>query len=437
MHHLISLGTCERQPFKARLLPLFQLLILKPPKVYMTSAFCGALACDGFFYKHSATGSNMHNMMLQSQSLVQRGDVVVDVAVDIYYDALEYDEDDAAVGSAIDVGKSPILIRGGAHEHSAERQEVRLRYTPAPPPADEGEISPIAKSLRLEQPPPPPYSPEYPPPPPPQETTMALEPPPPPKELPLRFLRAGKNDPIEGKRRYEQTLAWRKEYGMDYIIKSPHPHFELIKQHYPQFFHLRGRKNEPVWYERPPGVNLKALSNAGVDLDTLLRHYAMVTEFGWQYLEPDDMGRSITVIDLDGIKMTDFVGDVVDFTKKCSAFTGDHYPERAGYVFVINVPYWFNVIWSVVKNFVDPVTLEKISIVRGEKAIKAAMLERIPIENIPPEYGGTSMPLGLSPEEQKLKAFMIHNLMVANGTSQCQGFAGNCPFCTWVPARSY
>jgi hypothetical protein len=42
------------------------------------------------------------------------------------------------------------------------------------------------------------------------------------------------------------------------------------------------------------------------------------------------------------------------------------------------VPYWFNVIWSVVKNFVDPVTLEKISIVRGEKAIKAAMLERIP-----------------------------------------------------------
>jgi hypothetical protein len=128
---------------------------------------------------------------------------------------------------------------------------------------------------------------------------------------------------------------------MDTIIRQPHPHFVLIKEHYPQFFHLRGRKNEPVWYERPPKVNLRAMKDAGVDLDALLRHYAMVTEFGWQYLEPDDMQRSITVIDLEGMRMTDFAGEVVDFTRKCSAFTADHYPERAGHVIVVNVPSWF------------------------------------------------------------------------------------------------
>jgi hypothetical protein len=403
----------------------------------MSGAFCGALGCDGFF-KQSISGPNMNSILLQSQSLMQRGNVVVDVAVDIYYDALEYDEEDAD-SMAIDVGMSPLFVRGGERQLPNDPIRDGLGRSTFPPLPDDTLVGVPAKLLaNPDQPPPPPYTPEYPPPPPQQDIAdRSLEPPPPPQELPLRFLRAGKNDPIEGRRRYEQTLEWRKEYGMDQIIKSPHPYFELIKQHYPQFFHLRGRKNEPVWYERPPGVNLKALSSAGVDLDALLRHYAMVTEFGWQYLEPDDMGRSITVIDLDGIKMTDFVGDVVDFTKKCSAFTGSHYPERAGYVFVINVPYWFNVIWSVVKNFVDSVTLEKISIVRGEKAIMTAMLERIPIENIPPEYGGKSMPLGLSPEEQKLKAFMIHNLMVANGTSDCGGVEGNCPFCTWVPARSY
>ena len=404
----------------------------------MSGAFCGALACDGFFLKHSVNGPNMNNILLQSQSLMQSGNVVVDVAVDIYYDALEYAEEDAD-STAIDIGASPLFVRGGAQESPYERRRDGLANRGLPP-LREDELMGLSaqQSVKPDQPPHPPYTPEYPPPPPQKDTPIrSLEPPPPPKELPLRFLRAGKNDPIEGKRRYEQTLAWRKDYDMDHIIKSPHPHFELIKQHYPQFFHLRGRNNEPVWYERPPGVNLKALLSAGVDLDALLRHYAMVTEFGWQYLCPDDMGRSITVIDLDGIKMTDFVGDVVDFTKKCSAFTGSHYPERAGYVFVINVPYWFNMIWSVVKNFVDSVTLEKISIVRGEKEIMKAMLERIPIENIPPEYGGKSMPLGLSPEEQKLKAFMIHNLMLANGTSDCGGVQGNCPFCTWVPERSY
>ena len=386
----------------------------------------------------SASGHNLnHAMMMQSQSLMQRGNVVVDVEVDIYYDALEYTEEDASVGTAIDVGKSPIKIRGGAAflDTPSKKQGRRVRSSSVPPPPPHDLTVSAAKD---DQPPPPPYSPEYPPSPPPQENNRSFDPPPPPEELPLRFLRAGKNDPIEGQRRYEQTLAWRKEYGMDNIINMPHPNFELIKQHYPQYFHLRGRNNEPVWYEKPPQVNLRAMANAGVDLNAVLRHYAMVTEFGWQYLEPDDMGRSITVIDLDGIKMTDFVGEVVDFTKKCSAFTGDHYPERAGYVFVINVPYWFNVIWSVVKNFIDPVTLQKISIVRGEKAIKAAMLERIPIENIPPEYGGESMPLGQSPEEQTLRAFMIHNLMVADGcTSQCGGVEGNCQYCTWTPTRSY
>jgi CRAL/TRIO domain len=384
----------------------------------MTVGFCGAFGCDGFFAPAKPNhDAYLSNMLIQSQSLLQRGDVIVDINVDLYYDALEYGEE-AADGTSIDVGKSPIPIKGGLH------REFKRPTT-----------------LIEDQPPHPPYTKEFPPPLPPNhpegDIHRSFDPPPPPNELPLRFLRAGKDDPIEGRRRYEQTLAWRKEYGMDTIIKSPHQFFELIKQHYPQYFHLRGRNNEPVWYEKPPAVNLKALMSSGVDLDGLLRHYAMVTEFGWQYLEPDDMARSITVIDLEGIKMTDFVGDVVDFTKKCSAFTGQHYPERAGYVFVINVPYWFNMIWTVVKNFVDPVTLEKISIVRGENAIKEALLKRIPIENIPPEYGGTSMPLGLSPEEQKLKAFMIHNLMVANGTSDCGGIKGNCPFCSWVPSRSY
>lgn len=277
-----------------------------------------------------------------------------------------------------------------------------------------------------------------------QLVKKSYEPPLPPQELPLRFLRAGKNDPIEGQRRYEQTLAWRQEHDMDHIIKRPHPKFDFIKQHYPQYFHLRGRKNELVWYEKPPAVNLKALLEGGVGVTPLLDHYAMVTEFGWQVLETDDLARAITVLDMEGIRIADFVGEVVDFTRKCSANTGDHYPERAGYVFVINVPLWFNVIWKVVKSFVDEVTLKKIKIVRGSKAIKKALAERIPLENIPPIYGGTSMPLGQSPEEEQLTAFVHHNNALAaaeasNLPKPCCGTEGDkpCAYCTWVPVRSY
>mmetsp|Transcript_26113 Transcript_26113/g.38634 ORF Transcript_26113/g.38634 Transcript_26113/m.38634 type:complete len:488 (+) Transcript_26113:134-1597(+) len=260
------------------------------------------------------------------------------------------------------------------------------------------------------------------------------------EEVPLRFLRAGKGDPVEGKRRYDQTIAWRRKHGTDNVIKKPHPNFFVIKQHYPQFFHLRGYHNEPVWYEKPAEVNLKALRGFGISLDEVINHYAMVTEFGWQYLEPNDFSRSITVIDLEGIRLTDFVGDVKSFVRKAAAFTGQHYPERAGYVFVINVPSWFKLIWKVVKGFVDEATLQKILILRGKQEIIDALQSKIPLENIPPEYGGTSMPLGFSPEEYALRQFMKHNnnFAVSHGTS-CAGPRGNppCPFCKWEPVRKY
>ena len=141
------------------------------------------------------------------------------------------------------------------------------------------------------------------------------------------------------------------------------------KQHYPHYYHLKGRNGEPVFFELPPKTNLQAMRKGGVDLPSLLRHYAMVTEFQWQFVERDDFARSITVIDLEGMRMTDFVGECVDYVRKCSEFTGQHYPERAGTVLVINVPGWFKMIWNVVKPMVDEVTLRKIRILRGKEEI--------------------------------------------------------------------
>lgn len=268
---------------------------------------------------------------------------------------------------------------------------------------------------------------------------VSLDPAPPlqSKETPLRFLRFAKNDPVEAQRRFEKTLAWRKEFGMDTIIKEAHPHFATIKENYIQYYHLRGRNNEPVWYEKPPKVNMQGLRDAKIGQDELIRYYAMLTEFGWQYLETDDLQQSITVIDMEGIRMSDFVGEVVDISRKLSAAICDHYPERAGYVFIVNVPYWFNAIWKIAKHFVDEATLEKIKILRGQKETREALEERIPIENIPPEYGGTSVPLGESPEENVLEEFMKHNNQLDKGAATCGGVSGGCRFCSWEPGRNY
>ena len=224
---------------------------------------------------------------------------------------------------------------------------------------------------------------------------------------PHRFIAAEKGDIESARKRYAITLQWRAEMGMDHIITDPHPNFTVIKKNYPHFYHLRGRNNEPCYYEKPPEINLKALRAAGVGMDDLLRHFALTCEFMWTLIEPSEDGKSIYIIDLSGMGMRDFAGEVVDFVKKTSAFTAAHYPERSGNIFVINVPSWFSIIWKTVSPWIDPVTVKKIKILGyGEAAITKALVEKIPIENIPPEYGGQSMPLGQSPEETMFREKM-------------------------------
>lgn len=223
--------------------------------------------------------------------------------------------------------------------------------------------------------------------------------------IPFRFIRATKGDLNAARQRWADTCTWRAELGMDEILYKPHPNLHIIKENYPHYFHLRGKKNEPCYFERPPQMNINELKKHGVNMEELLRHYALCCEYMWSEIEDSEEGKSIYVIDLDGIGIRDFAGDVVDFVKRASAFTAAHYPERSGSIYVINVPSWFSIIWNVVKPMVDDVTKKKITIMRhGKEAITKALMEKIDIENIPPEYGGKSMPLGESPQEKQFKA---------------------------------
>jgi len=274
-----------------------------------------------------------------------------------------------------------------------------------------------------------------------RDSVMLYPPPPsPPSELPLRFLRAGKGNPQQGLKRYEETLQWRKEQHVDTILRESSPYFELIKQHYPHFCHGHGKNGEPCYYEQPPKTDLKALRAGGCTLDALLHHYTMVTEFQWQVLVRDDLQRSIYIIDLEGIRLGDFVGEVVDFVKRASALSAQHYPERAGCVFVINVPSWFRMIWSVLKPMVDEDTLKKIYILRGKEEIRQNMQERIDLDQIPADYGGTSVPLGQSEEEALFRDLIHHNNYMTEHGECCNGGSKAnppCRWCTWQAARSY
>lgn len=88
---------------------------------------------------------------------------------------------------------------------------------------------------------------------------------------------------------------------------------------------------------------------------------------------------------------------------------------------------------------VDEVTLEKIHILRGQDEVFKALLEQIPLENIPQEYGGESCDkLGEAPEEVLLCSLMKHNNEMAEGKPCRYAKAGeSCKFCSFTYARHY
>jgi hypothetical protein len=57
-----------------------------------------------------------------------------------------------------------------------------------------------------------------------------------------------------------------------------------------------------------------------------------------------------------------------------------------GKFYLINAPWGFSTVWSVVKRWLDPVTVEKIAILGSN--YQGELLKQIPAENLPVEFGG-------------------------------------------------
>ena len=208
------------------------------------------------------------------------------------------------------------------------------------------------------------------------------------KPVPGRFIQGTKKDPPgTAEKRWATTMAWRKRNNIDTICLEPHPYYNEIKRCYPHFYcglDLTGK--QICYYERPGFLNLKRLSEIGVP--TMVRHYTWQNEFCWMYMSTSkEDTRSLSGIDVQNVGLYDLKGVVKEFLGAISKISGEHYPERAGKIIILNAPGWFSMLWNVIKLGVDPNTQKKVFIL-SESAAKKRMKELIPHEYVPKEYGG-------------------------------------------------
>jgi hypothetical protein len=92
-----------------------------------------------------------------------------------------------------------------------------------------------------------------------------------------------------------------------------------------------------------------------------------------------------TIMDLKGVGITN-VPSVYGYVRQASAISQNYYPERLGKLYLINAPWGFSSVFSVVKGFLDPVTVDKIKVLGA--SYQSELLSQVPAENLPKEFGG-------------------------------------------------
>ncbi|KAJ7585061.1 CRAL-TRIO domain-containing protein [Mycena floridula] len=210
----------------------------------------------------------------------------------------------------------------------------------------------------------------------------------------LRFLRARKFDLPAAKAMLLAAEEWRKTFGVDNIIKT----FNFkenteVSKYYPQYYHKTDKDGRPIYIQRLGLLDVNALYK----LTTQERQLqSLVYEYEKCFAERLPASSKVcghpvetfcSILDLKNVSLSNFY-HVKDYISQASSIGQDRYPETMGKFYIINAPFAFAAVWSLIKPWLDEVTVNKISILKSSQ-YKEKLLEQIAPENLPFEFGGT------------------------------------------------
>ena len=164
-----------------------------------------------------------------------------------------------------------------------------------------------------------------------------------------------------------------------------------VMAYYPQYYHKIDKDGRPLYIEQLGRVDLDAMRKITTDermLQNLVVEYEKVADprlpacsrKAGQLLE-----TSCTIMDLKGVGLGK-AGQVYGYVGQASGISQNYYPERLGKLYVINAPWGFSGVFSVIKRFLDPVTVAKIHVLGSN--YQKELLAQVPKENLPIEFGG-------------------------------------------------
>ncbi|KAL1916977.1 uncharacterized protein VTP21DRAFT_5174 [Calcarisporiella thermophila] len=208
----------------------------------------------------------------------------------------------------------------------------------------------------------------------------------------LRFLRARKFDLALSLLMFTKYVQWRNEFQVDELVSTfVFNEIDKVAQHYPRYYHMTDRFDRPIYIEHVGSINLQQLFKVTTE-ERMIKHFVVGYEslLNWRLpacskLAGQRIEQCYTILDLKGIPLRQ-APSLLGFIKRISSIAQDYYPEMLGKLVIINAPLLFSSVWSMIKPFLDEVTVNKIVILGGK--YQQELLKDIDPENLPKFLGG-------------------------------------------------
>mmetsp|Transcript_58966 Transcript_58966/g.138685 ORF Transcript_58966/g.138685 Transcript_58966/m.138685 type:complete len:282 (+) Transcript_58966:55-900(+) len=219
------------------------------------------------------------------------------------------------------------------------------------------------------------------------------------EELVDRFLVARKGKVADALKMLVEDLEWREKEGtLELQAATAHQVLngemnpagkDLHDSMFPHGLLGFDYQNRPIVYKKfgKPFSAQKLQDDANIHVDDLVKYHLWTVER--LAASMDHKGKWVLIMDLQGWNLGHFTNLHMKYVQGLIKIDSNHYPERLGRVFLINVPTVFSACWSMVKMWLDADTKAKVCLYSNEAKWKEEMAKDLSLDLLPDHLGGT------------------------------------------------